>query len=179
MEIVLILLVVISTLLVAGLTLAQSGEPPAPGRPAPDFRLQALGGEERTLRALSGRRAVLVFHPQDETPECIAFLERFKAIAPQLEAAGASLSTVVVSKAGAADAYARAHGIGIGMTVLCDPEGKAAKAYGALVNLGFMKFARKLTVLVDAHGVVVRSWRDVPGPQHAEELLKALGVPPR
>ena len=177
MEIVLILLVVFSTLVVVWLNVAQSGAPPAPGKPAPDFRLRTPGGEERTPAAFRGRRAVLVFHPQDETPECVAFVERFKAIAPQLEAAGAGLSTVVVSTPQAAEAYARAHGLD--GTVLCDADGKASRAYGALVNLGFLKFARKLTVLVNAHGIVERSWRDIPGPQHAEELLKALGLPPR
>jgi peroxiredoxin Q/BCP len=174
MEIVLILLVAFSTIVVAWLTLAQSGDPPKSGAPAPDFCLPSIDDTELALQGMRGRRVVLVFHPQDETPECIAFIERFKAIAPQVEAAGASLVAIVVSTREVAQAYARAHGLD--MPVLCDAEGKAAKAYGSLVNLGFMKFARKLTVLVDGRGAVERAWRDIPGPQHADELLKALAL---
>ena len=177
MEIVLVVMVVFSFAVVAWLTLAQSGEPPAPGKAAPEFRLRGVDGAEHSLSALRGNRAVIVFHPQDETPECLAVVERFAAEAPAIGAAGASLVTVVVSRQEAAAAYATAHAAGL--RVLCDPDGRATKAYGALVNLGFMKFARKLIVLVDSRGNVERTWRDAVGPQHVDELLHALAAAPR
>lgn len=175
MEIVLVVMVVFSVVVVAWLSLAQSGEPPARGKPAPEFRLMGSDGAEHSLAQLRGRRAVLVFHPQDDTPECLAVLERLSGAAAQIEASGASLATVVVSDAGTAQAYAARHGPR--SPVVCDTDGKVTKAYGALVNLGFMKFARKLIVLVDARGIVERVWRDAVGPQHVDELLKALALP--
>lgn len=177
MEIVLVVMVVFSFVVVAWLTLAQSGEPPRPGKPAPDFRLQGIDGKEQSLSALRGNRAVIVFHPQDETPECLAVLERLAAGAPAIASAGAWLATVVVSRREAAQAYAGNHAVGL--QVLCDADGRAAKAYGALVNLGFMKFARKLIVLVDARGNVERVWRDAVGPVQVDELLGALAGPSR
>ena len=177
MEIVLAVMVVLSVVVVAWLTIAQSGEPPAPGAAAPELRLQGTDGAEHSLSALRGKRAVIVFHPQDETPECLAVVERLVAAAPVIEAAGATLATVVVSGREAAEAYARTHAAGL--RVLCDPDGRATKAYGALVNLGFMKFARKLIVLVDAGGKVERVWRDAVGPQHVEELLAIVAGPSR
>lgn len=175
MEIVLVVMVVFSVVVVAWLTLAQSGEPPARGKPAPEFRLMGIDGAEHPLAQSRGRRAVLVFHPQDDTPECVAVLARLSDAAARIEAADAWLATVVVSDAGIAQPYAAKHGPGD--RVLCDSDGKVTKAYGALVNLGFMKFARKLIVLVDAGGLVERVWRDAVGPQHVDELLQALASP--
>jgi peroxiredoxin Q/BCP len=82
-----------------------------------------------------------------------------------------------VSDPVAAEAYVKAHAPGL--RVLCDPAGRVAKAYGTLVNLGFLRFAKKLIVLVDANGRVERTWRDPVGLEHVEELLRALGAGPR
>lgn len=177
MEIVLAVMVVLAVAIVAWLSIAQSGEPPAPGKPAPDMRVVGLDGTEQSLSALAGSRAAIVFHPQDETPECLAVVERLRAGAPAAAAAGAVLATVVVSGPDVARAYAAAHAEGL--RVFCDPRGRAAKAYGALINLGFLKFARKLIVLVDAHGRVERVWRDPVGPEQVDEALAALAPPAR
>jgi thioredoxin-dependent peroxiredoxin len=177
MEIVLVVMVVFSVVVVTWLTLAQSGDPPAPGTVAPEFRLPGPEGREVSLAALQGSPALIVFHPQDETPECLAVVERLNASVPAIESAGASLVTVVVSGPEAAAAYAAAHGPAL--RVCCDGNGRTAKAYGSLVNLGFMKFARKLIVLVDARGKIQRTWRDAVGPQQVDEALKALSVPAR
>ncbi len=111
MEIVLVVLVVFSALVVAFLAIAQSGDPPAPGKAAPDFRLPDLEGHEHSPASFAGQRAVYFFHPQDETPECIEALERLKACAAEVEAAGAALSAVVVSTRDSADAYAIREGL--------------------------------------------------------------------
>lgn len=174
MEIVLVVMVVSAFGIVAWLGFAQSGEPPARGKAAPEFALEGIDGARLGLADLRGARAAIVFHPQDETPECLAVVERLAALVPAAEAAGTALVAVVVSDPGAARTYAQAHGPGL--RVLCDPAGRTAKAYGTLVNLGFMKFARKLIVLLDAHGRVERVWRDPVGPAHLEELAKALGT---
>jgi peroxiredoxin Q/BCP len=176
MEIVLVLMVVFAFGLVAWLGFAQSGEPPARGKGAPAFDLEGADGSPQTLASVKGSRAAIVFHPQDDTPECVAVVERLAALAPAAATAGAALITVVVSEPAAARAYAQKHGAGL--RVACDPTGRTAKAYGALVNLGFMKFARKLVVLVDANGRVERTWRDPVGPAHVDEVGKALGLPP-
>jgi peroxiredoxin Q/BCP len=43
---------------------------PQPGGRAPDFRLPADDGSEVSLDSLSGRRFVLYFYPEDDTPGC-------------------------------------------------------------------------------------------------------------
>jgi thioredoxin-dependent peroxiredoxin len=172
MEIVLVVLVVFSVAVVAFLTVAQSGDPPAPRSPAPDFRLAGADGVERSLGEFRGSRLAIVFHPQDETPECVAVVERVAGVAPAIAAAGAALVTVVVSGPEAARAYAAAHAPGL--AVLCDADGRVARAYGSLVNLLAMRFAKKLIVLVDPHGRVERVWRAPVTPSNVDELRAAL-----
>lgn len=177
MEIVLAAMVVLTVAIVAGLAIAQSGEPPVPGKPAPAFRLQGIDGTESELPGPQGSRAVLVFHPQDDTPECVAVVRRLSELAPAVESAGVSLQVVVVSAPEAARDYAKTHDTTF--RVLCDPDGRAAKAYGALVNLVFTRFARKLIVVVDSHGRVERTWRDAVGPRLVGEVLGSLSPPER
>lgn len=176
MEIVLAVMVVLAVAIVAWLGFAQSGEPPKRGAPAPEFSLDDLDGRRQSLAAARGARVALVFHPQDETPECVAVVERLAAVAPAIATAGVTLWAVVVSEPRAARAYAQARAPGV--PVLCDPMGRTAKAYGALVNLGFMRFARKEIVLVDAWGKVERTWRDPVTPVQVDELARTLGVAP-
>ncbi len=176
MEIVLILMVVHAVAIVAWLGLAQAGEPPKRGAPAPEFNLEDLDGARQSLAAARGTRVALVFHPQDETPECVAVVERLAAAAPGIASAGVAVWAVVVSEPQAARAYAQARAPGV--RVLCDPGGKTTRAYGALVNLGFMKFARKQLVLVDPWGKVERAWRDPVTPAQVDELARTLGVMP-
>ena len=176
MEIVLAVMVVLAVAIVAWLGFAQSGEPPKRGAPAPDFALEDLEGGHQSLAAARGTRVALVFHPQDETPECVAVVERLAAVAPAIATAGVTLWAVVVSEPRAARAYAQARAPCV--PVLCDPMGRTAKAYGALVNLGFMRFARKEIVLVDAWGKVERTWRDPVTPAQVDDLARTLGVAP-
>ena len=176
MEIVLAVMVVLTVAIVAWLGFAQSGELPKRGAPAPEFALEDVEGARQSLAAARGTRVALVFHPQDETPECVAVVERVAAVAPAMASSGVTLWAVVVGDPPAARAYAQAHAPGV--RVLCDPAGKAARAYGALVNLGFMKFARKQVVLVDPWGKVERTWRDPVTPVQVDELARTLGVAP-
>lgn len=172
MEYILVGLVVFSTLLIVVLGLAQAGEPPPVGREAPDFDLPGTDGARHSLSAWRGRRAVVFFFPMDDTPECLAVVAGFKEAAPRLEAAGARLVAVAVASPEAARAYAEAQGIPF--PVLADEAGRAAKAWGTLVNFVFYKFAKKLTVILDAGGRVERLWRDSAGPGHVAEVVATV-----
>lgn len=174
-EYVLVALLVFAVVAVAGLSFAQSGSVPAAGKPAPTVGLFTTQGTAVDGLPGKGQRVVLHFHPQDDTPECLDVLRRFDALLPDLERAGVGLLAVGVAAPAATAAYRSQHGLTLPM--LCDPTGRTARAYGALVNLVFMRFARKTTVVVDARGKVEGAWRDVPGPQQVEALRAHLQLP--
>jgi peroxiredoxin Q/BCP len=175
MEYILVGVLLVSTLLVGGLVLALSGEPPAPGREAPAFDLPGTDGTRHSPAQWRGRRAVVVFFPMDDTPECLALVDRLREAAPRVAAAGCALVAVAVATPAAAKAYAASRDIPF--PVLADESGRAAKAWGTLVNLVFLRFSKKLTVIVDPRGCVERLWRDNAGPGHVAEVVDAIAAP--
>jgi peroxiredoxin Q/BCP len=175
MEIVLVLMLVFGFAVVGLLIFSQAGEPPRRGSRAPEFTLPDQGGRERTLAEFRGRRLALFFFPMDETPECLAVIDRFRARRADLEATATALVAVAVTRPDAAAAYGRTHGFVD--PILCDGPGKVAKAYGALVNVVVMKLARKLFVVVDAQGRVLRAFADITSPDHVDALLAYLASP--
>jgi peroxiredoxin Q/BCP len=174
-EYVLVALLVVAVIGVAGLSYAQAGSVPEPGKPAPSVGLFTPEGRAFDVSTWKGQRVVLHFHPQDDTPECLEVLRRFVALRPAIEQAGVSLVVIGVASPEATAVYRSQNALDL--QTLCDPQGRAARAYGALVNLVFMRFARKTTVLIDASGKVERAWRDIPGPQQVEALRAHLRLP--
>ena len=172
MEYVLIAILVIPVLLVGGLVVAQSGDPPARGREAPDFDLPDTDGQRHAMTACRGRRTVVFFFPMDDTPECLAVVAAYQAALPRIEAAGARFLAVAVAAPQAVKAYREAQALAF--PVLVDATGRAAKAWGTLTNFGFYKFAKKLAVVVDAGGRVERVWRDGVGASHVDEVVAML-----
>lgn len=175
MEYVLIALVVFSAAAVTFLAVAQSGDPPSPGSPLPAFRLGGTDGASHSDETLRGRPAVIFFLPMDETPECLAVARAFAEAAPRIEAAGAKLLAIAVATPEAASRYALAHSLPY--PILADADGRAARAFGSLVNLVAMRFAKKLTVLAGPDGRVKAVWRDNAGTDSVAQVLARLAPP--
>jgi peroxiredoxin Q/BCP len=58
--------------------------------------------------------------------------------------------------------------------LLSDPGGQMAAAYGALINLVFVKVAKRRTFLIDPQGRIARSFLSVNPRGHAREVLATL-----
>ncbi len=172
MEYVLIAVVVVPALLLGAIMLAQSGEPPARGAAAPAFDLPGTDGARHSPVDAKGRHTVLFFFPMDDTPECVEAVDRYREAQPRIEAAGGRLLAVAVATPEAAKAYAEARSIGY--PVLADERGRAAKAWGTLVNFGFYRFSRKLAALVSPAGRIVATWPVGTGAGHVDEVVEWL-----
>jgi len=174
-EIVLFVMLGVAVGFIAWVNLAQSGKPPERGSAAPPFDLEGSNGARHSLAGLAGTRVVIFFFPQDDTPECVAAITRLRDVRSAIAAHGASLLAVGVGTADSARRYAGLHSLDF--PLLADSDGKVARRYGALINTGFAKFARKLVVIVNPAGRVERTFRDVEidTPGHIEALLGALG----
>lgn len=154
------------------LTLAQAGDPPLAGKAAPALALVDLEGRPVGLDRWRGRRLVVHFHPQDDTPECLEVLRGFEGLLPEIERAGLAFAAVGVSDPGKATAYRSQQALALPM--FCDPGGRSARAYGTLVNLVFMRFARKCTVVIDGQGRLERVWTRSLGPEQVQALKDYL-----
>lgn len=176
MEFVLLLMLGAAVGFIIWVNIAQSGKAPARGGVAPPFDLEGSDGARHSLATLAGKRVVLFFFPQDDTPECIAAITRLRDRHGAITAQGTALLAIAVGSPGSARKYAALHALNF--PLLADTDGKAAKRYGALINTGFAKFSRKLVVIVNPAGRVVRTFSDIEidTPGHIDDLLGALSA---
>lgn len=120
---------------------APSTEPLPPGTPAPPFRLPSTDaaahapGESlppeamRSLEALAGAPAVLVFYPADFTPVCGDELAIFSEVLPDLERLGARVLGISVDSVWCHRAFAREKNLRITLLSDAQPKGEVSRRY--------------------------------------------------
>ncbi|MEQ1555486.1 MAG: peroxiredoxin, partial [Gallionella sp.] len=58
--------------------------------------------------------------------------------------------------------------------LLADQDGTVAASYGALLNLGIMKIARRYTFLIDPQGRLVKTYLTVETSRHSKQIISDL-----
>jgi peroxiredoxin Q/BCP len=147
-----------------------------PGDRAPAFDLPTDDGGRLSLASLKGRPVVLYFYPKADTPSCTKEAQDFTALAGDFAAAGA---TVVGVSRDPARKHAKFRAkYDLGVVLASDEDSAACEAYGVwgekvLYGRAYMGVERA-TFLIDADGRIVRTWRKVRTPGHAQEVLEAV-----
>lgn len=143
---------------------------------APDFTLPLADGGEIQLSALSGQTVVLFFYPRDDTPGCTKEALAFTALLPDFESAGAKV--VGISKDSVAKHVKFRDKHELAVPLASDEHGSTCEDYGVwreknMYGKTFMGIERS-TFLIGADGKILRVWRKVKVPGHAEEVLDAV-----
>jgi peroxiredoxin Q/BCP len=146
--------------------------PPKRGDAAPDFALADQTGAKRTLSEFRGKWLVLYFYPRDDTPGCAEQAMRYRNAMRDLEALGAAVCGISVN---GTDSHARfALKYQLPFALLADIKGEVAKRYGSLVNLGFFRFARRNTFLVNPEGKIEKVYLGVNAGRNAGDVTADL-----
>ncbi len=155
------------------------------GDPAPGFRTVAVGrgyppaGMEQTLDALRGRRVVLYFYPQNDTPGCTeqacAIRDIWEKFAQQATLFGVNNDTP--------DGHRRIiEKLGLPFPLLCDADNAIAKAYGLWLGDGGGGDAEggesteRSTFVIGADGRIEAVMRQIRPAEHARLLLAILNA---
>jgi peroxiredoxin Q/BCP len=146
------------------------------GAPAPDFEVQTADGPLR-LADFAGKTLVLYFYPKDDTPGCTREAQDFTALAPEFAKAGATVVGVSKDSLKAHDKFAGKYGLAVRLG--SDPEGEVIARYGSWVEKSlygrqYMGIDRSTFLIRD--GRIVKVWRKVKVPGHAEAVLKAAAA---
>jgi len=147
------------------------------GEQAPDFQLMDQNGMVHHLSTYQGKWVVLYFYPKDDTPGCIKEASELRDDYDQLVDMGVTLLGVSLDDIESHQAFAEKYHLPF--PLLSDAHGEVAKRYGALWQLGPIKFAKRHSFIIDPQGKIARIYRDVKPAIHSDELiadLKALGV---
>lgn len=120
--------------------------------------------------------AVVYFYPKDDTPGCTREALDFSALSAQFAAAGASVVGVSKDSAARHAKFAAKHDLSV--RLLSDESGAVCDAFGTwgekmLYGKTYMGIERA-TFLFGRDGRLVRAWRKVKVPGHAEAVLEAV-----
>lgn len=152
--------------------LGYAGEIPQIGQPAPTFSLPDQNGKAHTLGDYKGRWVVLYFYPKDDTPGCTQEACTFRDDLHKFTALGAQVIGVSVDDTASHAEFAKKYHLPF--PLLADKDGRIAASYGALMNLGLVKFARRYTFLIDPQGKVAKSYLKVDTSRHSQEIVDDL-----
>jgi peroxiredoxin Q/BCP len=150
------------------------------GVPAPAFDMPAVwpvdGGGSVSLAGLKGQTVVLYFYPKADTPGCTTEGQDFTALFDAFAAANAVVIGVSRDPVKKLDKFKTKAGLGV--ILGSDETGAVTEAYGVwgekqLYGRVYMGIERA-TFLIDAEGIVRRTWRKVSVKGHAAAVLEAV-----
>jgi peroxiredoxin Q/BCP len=151
---------------------ARAGELPEVGKPAPDFNLPDQQGKQHRLADYRGKWLVLYFYPKDDTPGCTKEACAFRDDLNQLTELGARVVGVSVDDSESHAAFAKKYNLPF--PLLADKTTATAARYGALMDMGFMKLARRYTFLIDPQGNIGKVYLSVETSRHSKEIIEDL-----
>jgi peroxiredoxin Q/BCP len=122
-----------------------------------------------------GRLLVLYFYPKDDTSGCTREAQDFSALAGDYAKAGVAVVGVSRDPMKSHDKFIAKYGLGI--PLVSDEDGRISESFGTWVQKSM--YGRKYmgmeraTYLIGPDGRVLKAWRKVKVPKHAEEVLGA------
>ncbi|MEL4891670.1 peroxiredoxin [Xanthomonas protegens] len=138
--------------------------------------LALSGGASATLGDYAGRWLVLYFYPKDSTPGCTTEGIDFNALLPQFEQAGATVLGVSRDSVKSHDNFCAKQGFRFAL--VSDADEALCRAFDVIKEKNM--YGRQVlgiersTFLLSPTGQLVRSWRKVKVPGHAQAVLDAL-----
>jgi peroxiredoxin Q/BCP len=145
------------------------------GHRAPNIDVTASDGSTINL-ASPGKPLVLYFYPKDDTSGCTREAQDFTSLAGDFAKAGAAIVGVsrdpMKKHAKFIDKY------DLKVPLASDEDGRISDAFGTWVQKSmygrkYMGMERS-TFLIGADGKVLKEWRKVKVPGHAEEVLATV-----
>jgi len=144
------------------------------GDKAPKMRVTASDGSSVDLSA-PGRPLVLYFYPKDDTSGCTREAQDFTALASEYQRAGVAVLGVSRDPMKKHDKFIAKYDLAV--PLVSDEDGRISEAFGTWVEKSM--YGRKYmgmeraTFLIGPDGRVVKAWRKVKVPNHAQEVLDA------
>lgn len=139
-----------------------------------DFSLPAVPGDTFDTRQHRGKPLVIYFYPKDNTPGCTNEAIAFRDLYPQFTGTGAEI-------AGISRDSLKSHGnfsskFSLPFPLLSDSDESVCTQFGVIKMKNMygkqVRGIERSTFVFDRNGVLVKEWRGVKVPGHAEAVLE-------
>ena len=142
----------------------------------PNFKVSVTGKSELNSKDLLGKKVVIYFYPKDNTPGCTTEGENFRDLYPQFKKLNTEIFGVsresIKSHEGFIEKYK------FPFELISDPEESLCNLFDVIKekNMYGKKYMgiERSTFLIDEKGKLVKEWRKVKVPGHADEDLEAI-----
>lgn len=137
-----------------------------------DFTLPITTGGEFTLSSLD-KPLVLFFYPRDNTPGCTVENQDFSRLYPEFLALGYEVLGISRDKHTTHCNFQKKHGLQ--HQLLADPEETVCNLFGVMKDKTMygkpVRGIERSTFIFDKDKNIIKEWRKVNVPNHAEEVL--------
>ncbi|SRR6056297_728555 len=137
--------------------------------------LPATGDRALSVQAFRGAPLVIYFYPRDNTPGCTKEGQAFRDLYEEFGKLGTAIVGVSRDSARTHENFKAKHAFPFDL--IADTDETLCGLFGVIKEKNM--YGRKVmgiersTFLLDADGRIVREWRKVKVPGHAEEVLEA------
>ncbi len=148
------------------------------GQKAPDFKAKDQNGNPVSLKDFRGKKVVLYFYPEDDTPTCTVEACNLRDNYSDLTKGG--LVVIGVSPDDKVSHKKFEKKYKLPFTLLEDPEKKIINKYQVwgeknMYGRKYMGLLRT-TFLIDEKGVIMKVFKKPKSKIHSEEILKAVNT---
>jgi len=146
------------------------------GEKAPDFTAKDQNGNSVSLKDFRGKKVVLYFYPEDDTPTCTIEACNLRDNYDDLKRAGLVILGVSPDDKNKHKKFEKKYDLPF--TLLEDPEKKIIDKYSVwgeknLYGRKYMGLFRT-TFLIDENGIIFKIFKKPKSKIHSEEILKAV-----
>lgn len=139
----------------------------------PDFTLPATGNQTFTLSKAPGGILVLYFYPKDSTPGCTTEAGEFRDLHAKFRRVGCAIYGISRDSIKSHENFKAR--LKLPFDLLSDAEETACATFGVIkqkVLYGKPVRGIERSTFVLRDGILLREWRGVKAPGHAEEVLE-------
>jgi thioredoxin-dependent peroxiredoxin len=144
------------------------------GEPAPDFTLRSHEDKQIALAKLRGRKVILWFYPEADTPGCTVEGRGFRDQLSDFEKHNIQILGISFNDVEQNAAFAEKNDFPF--PLLCDTGRSVGMAFGACAD-NKARYASRVSFLIDEDGKIARIYDKVNPRDHpAQVLADVLGV---
>jgi peroxiredoxin Q/BCP len=138
-----------------------------------DFELPATGNQRFALSAFKGHPFILYFYPRDDTPGCTDEGRQFRDLHAKFVNARVPVFGISRDTIASHDKFKTK--MQFPFDLLSDPDEKVCNLFGVMKMKNMygrqVRGIERSTFVIDREGRIVKAWRGVKVPGHAQEVL--------